>query len=269
MRCAPSVGPHPLAGGPSEPLNIGSQRLGGLCTKDGGACSDAEALSPLGSDGELEGPKRCTLLLLPARAQRCCHLRIFMPWCAVAARELNSQHLHGHKNMTGPPPLGPGCCRLVADPDSPTSRLLERAARRSLASSAQSTPDKKFSFIKDIARNPEIARAARRALASSPGLGFAQPGGGSAGAAGAESAAAGGAAPSSAAVQHLQVGSGLLPREMLSHTRQPAPLYAAIWCDGGQLPARLHGQRPGKGSTAGRCEQPCMLRACPTRAGGP
>ncbi|KAL4448994.1 hypothetical protein ABPG77_007711 [Micractinium sp. CCAP 211/92] len=152
----PLQGPHPLAGGPSEPLNIGSQRLGGLCTKDGDACSDAEALSPLGSDGELEGPKR-----------------------------------------------------LVADPDSPTSRLLERAARRSLASSAQSTPDKKFSFIKDIARNPEIARAARRALASSPGLGFAQPGGGSAGAAGADTAAAGGAAPASAAVQHLQVGHEL------------------------------------------------------------
>ncbi|KAI3430402.1 hypothetical protein D9Q98_004997 [Chlorella vulgaris] len=57
--------------------------------------------------------------------------------------------------------------RLVADPDSPTSRLLERAAQRSLASSARNTPEK-FSYIKDIARNPEVARAARRALSSSP-----------------------------------------------------------------------------------------------------
>lgn len=96
--------------------------------------------------------------------------------------------------------------RLVADPDSPTSRLLERAARRSLASSAHSTPDKKFSFIKDIARNPEIARAARRALSSSPGLSSAPTGGEGAGAARAAAAAAGGAALSSAAVQHLQVG---------------------------------------------------------------
>jgi hypothetical protein len=64
-------------------------------------------------------------------------------------------------------------CRLVADPDSPTSRLLERAARRSLAASAHSTPDGKgkFSYLKDIARNPEIARAARAALSSSPDVG--------------------------------------------------------------------------------------------------
>ncbi len=208
---------------------------------------------------------------VPDAACSCCHLRIFMLSCTVFARHLSLQHLRRHQIMNGPPQLGPCCCRLVADPDSPTSRLLERAARRSLASSAQSTPDKKFSFIKDIARNPEIARAARRALASSPGLGFAQPGGGSAGAAGADTAAAGGAAPASAAVQHLQVGSGLcvVPLVLLSDTWQPTSLYATIWCDGGQLAARLRGQRPGKGSTAGRCKQPCMLQACPTRAGGP
>lgn len=63
-----------------------------------------------------------------------------------------------------------GLRRLVADPDSPTSRLLERAAQRSLAASANSTPDgkSKFSYLKDIVRNPEVARAARAALSSSP-----------------------------------------------------------------------------------------------------
>lgn len=108
----------------------------------------------------------------------------------------------------------------MADPDSPTSRLLERAARRSLASSAQSTPDKKFSFIKDIARNPEIARAARRALSATPGLGFVQAGEGSAGARGVDAAAVGSAAPPSSAVQHLQVSSAHVFTVLCSSARQ-------------------------------------------------
>jgi hypothetical protein len=84
--------------------------------------------------------------------------------------------------------------RLVADPDSPTSRLLERAARRSLANSAKNTPEK-FSYLKDIVRNPDIARAARRALSSSPS------------ACGSNGASAGpGATTSGASLQHLQFG---------------------------------------------------------------
>lgn len=41
-----------------------------------------------------------------------------------------------------------GAQRLRPDPDSPTSRLLEAAARRSLenAASQQTTPDKRFSL---------------------------------------------------------------------------------------------------------------------------
>ncbi|KAL4422671.1 hypothetical protein ABPG75_008868 [Micractinium tetrahymenae] len=147
----PLQGPHPLAGGSSEQLDIVSQRLGAIRTKETDGISDGEALSPLGSDLEDE-PKR-----------------------------------------------------LVADPDSPTQRLLERAARRSLASSAKSTPDKKFSFMQDIARNPEIARAARRALSSSRGLDFTGPGGGDAGDQGPSGAAGG----SSTVVHHLQVGHEL------------------------------------------------------------
>ncbi|GAB4820234.1 hypothetical protein N2152v2_007280 [Parachlorella kessleri] len=58
-----------------------------------------------------------------------------------------------------------GVQRLAPDPDSPTSRLLEEAARRSLqeAQHKKGTPGK-FSFSKDIARNPELAKAARAQL---------------------------------------------------------------------------------------------------------
>jgi hypothetical protein len=59
-----------------------------------------------------------------------------------------------------------GAERLVPDPDSPTSRLLLRAARRSLreAEESSSTPERRFSFLNDIARNPKLAAAARREL---------------------------------------------------------------------------------------------------------
>ena len=60
--------------------------------------------------------------------------------------------------------------RLVADPDSPTSRLLERAARRSLQQAeASSTPERRFNFLNDIARNPKLAAAARMELESASG----------------------------------------------------------------------------------------------------
>ncbi|PSC67166.1 sulfur stress regulator [Micractinium conductrix] len=95
--------------------------------------------------------------------------------------------------------------RLVEDPDSPTSRLLERAARRSLASSAQATPER-FSYLKDIARNPELARAARRALSASPQqAGQASGGGGMLHAA----PRGGGPPPPAVAPQHLQLGQEL------------------------------------------------------------
>lgn len=68
-----------------------------------------------------------------------------------------------------PPPLSDdeleGAQRLRPDPDSPTSRLLEAAARRTLAASQHNTPEKtKFSYISDIMRNPGPAKAARAEL---------------------------------------------------------------------------------------------------------
>ncbi|KAH7622906.1 putative 5-hydroxyisourate hydrolase [Nannochloris sp. 'desiccata'] len=64
-----------------------------------------------------------------------------------------------------------GAERLVPDPDSPTSRLLLRAARRSLreAEEFSSTPERRFSFLNDIARNPKLAAAARQELEAASG----------------------------------------------------------------------------------------------------
>lgn len=64
-----------------------------------------------------------------------------------------------------------GAERLVPDPDSPTSRLLLRAARRSLreAEENSSTPERRFSFLNDIARNPKLAAAARQELEAASG----------------------------------------------------------------------------------------------------
>jgi hypothetical protein len=63
-----------------------------------------------------------------------------------------------------------GAERLVPDPDSPTSRLLLRAARRSLQEAeASSTPERRFSFLNDIARNPKLAAAARQELEAASG----------------------------------------------------------------------------------------------------
>ena len=64
-----------------------------------------------------------------------------------------------------------GAERLVPDPDSPTSRLLLRAARRSLreAEESSSTPERRFSFLNDIARNPKLAAAARQELEAASG----------------------------------------------------------------------------------------------------
>eukprot|EP00887_Chlorella_sp_A99_P007200 scaffold2.g7200.t1 len=82
---------------------------------------------------------------------------------------------HPSDGQLSPPPLSDdeleGAQRLRPDPDSPTSKLLEAAARRSLAAAShQSKPDRKFSFLKDIARNPELAKAARaEAAGQAPG----------------------------------------------------------------------------------------------------
>ena len=51
------------------------------------------------------------------------------------------------------------------DPDSPTSQALVRAARRTLEEAeACSTPERRFNFLHDIARNPRLAEAARLEL---------------------------------------------------------------------------------------------------------
>lgn len=151
------------------PISGSAQRLSELRTGPKPGSGGSEALSPLGSDYS-DGPRRC----------RHCHRRLpCLPHLAGAApadpclkrlKLAPCWHLH------------PLPCRLVADPDSPTSRLLERAAQRSLASSAsaKNTPEK-FSYMKDIARNPELARAARRALSSSPDVAGSGAGGGAAG----------------------------------------------------------------------------------------
>lgn len=52
--------------------------------------------------------------------------------------------------------------RLTADPDSPTSRLLDRIAQISLKDTKpDKSPEKRFSYLNDIARNPRLAQAAR------------------------------------------------------------------------------------------------------------
>jgi hypothetical protein len=86
----------------------------------------------------------------------------------------------------------PGNDRLVRDPDSPTSRLLVRAARRAMGGGGQggdAAVDKRFSYEHDIARNPRLARAARaeidaasgHASPASSGSGRGAPGGAAAG----------------------------------------------------------------------------------------
>lgn len=63
-----------------------------------------------------------------------------------------------------------GASRIVADPDSPTSRLMEQAARRSLTEANVGTPERRFSFLNDIARNPRLAEAARLELDAASNL---------------------------------------------------------------------------------------------------
>lgn len=83
------------------------------------ACRPLDPTLAMGPRGApLPPPKRC---LPPARSS--------LP------QQPGWRHLAPHT-------ITPTCDRLVADPDSPTSRLLERAARRSLAASARSTPEK-------------------------------------------------------------------------------------------------------------------------------
>lgn len=58
---------------------------------------------------------------------------------------------------------------LLLDPDSPTSKLLERAAQRSLEqhqgrSGLHTEENPRFDYQRDIARNPRLARAARLEL---------------------------------------------------------------------------------------------------------
>lgn len=53
---------------------------------------------------------------------------------------------------------------------SPTSRLLERASREA-SQGAKGTPEKRFSFLYDIARNPKLAVAARAEMDAASGSG--------------------------------------------------------------------------------------------------
>lgn len=89
----------------------------------------------------------------------------------ISARLFPSSHENGAAKAKG---IHEG------DPDSPTSQALVRAARRTLEEAeACSTPERRFNFLEDIARNPRLAEAARLELEldgisgnSSPGAPF-------------------------------------------------------------------------------------------------
>lgn len=96
--------------------------------------------------------------------------------------------------------------RLVADPDSPTSKLLERAAQRSLRDAELTTPERRFSYVNDIARNPKLAAAARMEFEAASGVNT--PLSGTPGSGGLPSAVSGTTTPiASSAPQTISVAS--------------------------------------------------------------
>lgn len=64
-------------------------------------------------------------------------------WGPRAPTDAIGREAHGgEESPLAPPSDDEGVERIVADPDSPTSRLLEQAARRSLPASQHGTPTK-------------------------------------------------------------------------------------------------------------------------------